>query len=66
MAFLPILFFILVFFLLRRHPWALLFIGSGRGGGGRVGGGGSWGGGGGCRGSGGRGSSGGGGASGGW
>src|SRR6185436_13469635 len=33
-ALLPVLFFVLVFFLLRRHPWALLFIGSGGGGGG--------------------------------
>jgi uncharacterized protein len=75
-AFLPILFFIVVFFLLRRHPWALLFIGSGRaggsggfsggGGGGWGGGGGGWGGGGGGGFSGGGGSSGGGGASGGW
>jgi uncharacterized protein len=61
---LPVLFFVVVFFLLRRHPWALLLIASGRGGG--WGGGRGWGGGGGGGFSGGGGSSGGGGASGGW
>jgi len=63
--FLSIVFFILVFFVLRRHPWALLFIGSGRGGG-FSGGGGGWGGGGGGGFSGGGGMSGGGGATGSW
>jgi len=70
----PILFFIAVLLFIRRHPWALLLIGSGRGGwrggggwgGGGFGGGGGWGGGGGGGFSGGGGSSGGGGASGGW
>jgi uncharacterized protein len=62
----PVLFFVIVFLIARRHPWALLFLGGGRGGG-WGGGGGGWGGGGGGGGfSGGGGSSGGGGASGGW
>jgi uncharacterized protein len=66
-AIFPVLFFVIIFFIARRHPWALLFLGSGRGGGGWGGGGGGWGGGGGGGGfSGGGGSSGGGGASGGW
>ncbi|HMF41001.1 MAG TPA: TPM domain-containing protein [Polyangia bacterium] len=64
----PIIFFIVIFLIGRRHPWALLLIGGrswgGRGGGGWGGGGGGWGGGGGF--SGGGGMSGGGGASGGW
>jgi uncharacterized protein len=67
----PIILFIVIFLIARRHPWALLLIG-GRGWGGRGGGwggggwgGGGWGGGGGGF-SGGGGSSGGGGASGGW
>jgi len=61
----PVLFFIIVALIARRHPWAWLLIGSGRGGGW---GGGGWGGGGGGGGgfSGGGGSTGGGGASGGW
>jgi uncharacterized protein len=64
----PVLFFIIVFIVARRHPWVLLFLGSGSGrrGGGWGGGGGGWGGGGGGGFSGGGGSSGGGGASGGW
>jgi uncharacterized protein len=65
----PIVFFIIVLLVSRRHPWVWLLIGSGRGGGwgGRGGGwgGGGWGGGGGGF-SGGGGRSGGGGASGGW
>ena len=66
----PVLFFVIVFLIARRHPWALLFLGGGRGGGWGGGGGGwgggGWGGGGGGGFSGGGGSSGGGGASGGW
>jgi uncharacterized protein len=65
-ALFPILFFVIVFLIARRYPWALLLLGSGRGGGGWGGGGGGWGGGGGGGFSGGGGSSGGGGASGGW